>query len=591
MEDRRGSARFSRLFPLVLVPSSFPPSILLISCFSMFAEWLVVRWASLFVCRLVAAAAVVARRRRYWRAQTDSRAIPIHRFLPFRSAALSPPPHLHRRLLPLTMFGAVPPPSLQHFHDSAMKQRHARRDREDGDGAPAPAASTASHRSNVGGDMATASAAAQLPWPSATAATAIASPTRATPSAAAAVSAHASPSRPSASASSSSSVGVVACVPATAGFGRGVAPRGPVPSSSTSSSSSSSSSGFHRPASASRPSFLNEEVILFRSPSDASHLVLFNLPTRPFVHPFYDLRTVAKARAAAEEAMRRERDGRATTDTAAHSAAAAATAAAAAPSAVPLGAGSAAAFGGTLRPSSAPVGPPPSGAALCATYHALHLLNVERVLHAISKKFGLVHELSVHCRARDSDSRDGGGARQSRHAPHAEPDEVDCEGGACALVEAFESGFNLWAFVKYYSVLHAAHAHRELNRTTLVPGQRIKARMIHRNAHSNHSPTKATNAAAATTAATPNAGTAPAASTAAGTASGASPRSWYPLAHHRCLDVCNYFLGFNNWNCEIHSIRKYDHQLDEELMDGERNKKTIGVGGHRSDAFWRTSSI
>ena len=352
-----------------------------------------------------------------------------------------------------------------------------------------------------------------------------------------------------------------------AGFGAGAAPRG-------------------------RPRlYQNEEVILFRTPSDASHLILFNLPSRPFIHAFYDLKTVAKARAEANEAMLKEKEASSMKDIATTTEATASALLAAAPSNPAAAPATASA---TPRPypprpaTTTAVGAAPAtptAASLCATYHALHLLNVERVLHAISKKYGLVHELSLQCKPRESSEGMGGGLsgqkRRRSLYPMAFDDEEDDADNSCAAIEAFEAGFSMWAFIKYYSLLHAAHAHKELNRTTLVPGKRIKAKMVQRN--TPQSPIKPPN---------PDGTAAAASSTGAGASSAAgvvTPRSWYPLAHHRCLEVCNYFLGFNNWNCSIQRVRRYHHEQDQHLMDGRHTNTHSAVqrsAGKSSVAHW-----
>jgi len=219
---------------------------------------------------------------------------------------------------------------------------------------------------------------------------------------------------------------------------------------------------------------------------------------------------------------------------------------------------------------------------LCATYHAAHLLNLERVLHAVSKKYGLVHELSLQCKPRDVD-RLALQAHKRRTALFSignDPEDDDGETG-CPLVERFESGFNVWAYIKYYSVLHAALAVKELSQTKLVTGQRLKAQFIKRN--STSSPVKAANPASTAAGATTGAavGSTAATATPSSIASSntptiaAAPRSWYPLAHHRCLELCNYFLGFNNWSCSIQSIRPYDPLRDEDLMDDSQRDSTM----------------
>jgi hypothetical protein len=289
--------------------------------------------------------------------------------------------------------------------------------------------------------------------------------------------------------------------------------------------------------------YRNEEVLLFRTPSDASHLVLFNLPSRPFVHPYYDLKTVAKARADANEALRREKED---------------TAAAISSHVDPVSVSS------TTTPASKVgfVAASLSASNLCASYHALHLLNLERVLHSLSKKYGLVHELSVQCKPREVDS-DVVHVHKRRRPLFSMNDgmldESDEGSLGCQLIEEFESGFNLWAYVKYYSTLHATVAMKEIGRTHLIAGERLKAQFIKRNAH--QSPTKAPHPLSNTsgTTHTTNAASIPAVP--------ATSHHWYPLSHHRCLELCNYFLGFNNWNCEIRSIRPYDSVNDAELMD------------------------
>jgi hypothetical protein len=289
--------------------------------------------------------------------------------------------------------------------------------------------------------------------------------------------------------------------------------------------------------------YRNEEVLLFRTPTDASHLVLFNLPSRPFIHSYYDLKTVAAARKEAEAALRRERGQAAAVDQSATTAAGPTAGSSAAPAATATAGG---VGGAVFVPASA------SAAALCQSYHALHLLNLERVLHALSKKYGLVHELSLHCKARDADSLTS--SRAFRRSFDSDASMVGEDAAvACPLVEEFENGFNLWAFIKYYSVLHAAHAAKELSRTQLIPSQRIKANFIKRNS----SPSKGqhTPAGASTTASIPASGVAP------------PPPRWYPLAHHRCLDLCNYFLGFNNWNCRVHTMRRFHSVMDRELVE------------------------
>lgn len=364
----------------------------------------------------------------------------------------------------------------------------------------------------------------------------------------------AAPSTPPSSRAPASASG--SAVSSTAGFGAGAAPR---------------------PASRVKL-YRNEEVILFRTPTDASHLVLFNLPSKPFLHPFYDLKTVAKARHDANDALNKEKAAIGAASAAAANTTAGAPAGATVSPAAAVGApavASSASAGPTvtirppipqLRPFGAPP-PPPTAAQLCATYHALHLQNVERVLHHLSRKYGLVHELSLQCKPRESG--DGGLSGQKRrrnlYPIGGFEDDDDDTDPAYAAIAGYEAGFNLWAFLKYYSVLHAAHAAKELNRTELIKGQRIKAKMIQRNT-STHSPVKpaqanSTAGAAATAAAT----TSPSKTV----SSAAAPRSCFPLGHHRCLDLCNYFLGFNSWNCAIQQMRKYNHQTDEDIMDGQ----------------------
>jgi hypothetical protein len=279
--------------------------------------------------------------------------------------------------------------------------------------------------------------------------------------------------------------------------------------------------------------------------------VLFNLPSRPFIHPYYDLKTVAAARKEAEAALRRERGQAVAVDQ--HATTAGPTAgSSAAPAAAATAAGGVG--GAAFVPASA------SAAALCQSYHALHLLNLERVLHALSKKYGLVHELSLHCKARDADNLTNSRAFRRSFDSDAAMVGEDAA-AACPLVEEFENGFNLWAFIKYYSVLHAAHAAKELSRTQLVPSQRIKANFIKRNS----SPSKGqhTPAGASTTASTPSSSAVP------------PPPRWYPLAHHRCLDLCNYFLGFNNWNCRVHTMRRFHPVMDRELVEESQQNEQM----------------
>ena len=359
------------------------------------------------------------------------------------------------------------------------------------------------------------------------------------------------PSR--APAPAAASAAAAASVSATAGYGAGAAPR---------------------PAAPRVKLYRNEEVILFRTPTDASHLVLFNLPSKPFLHPFYDLKTVAKARHEANEALCKEKAA-----TAGATAVGANTGTGVPGSVAPAAAASSVSTAPavTIRPPTFQPRPfgaapaPPTAAQLCATYHALHLQNVERVLHHLSRKYGLVHELSLQCKPRDSGG-DGGLSRYKRRRSlyplgGFEDDEDDSD-PAYAAIASFEAGFNLWAYLKYYSVLHAAHAAKELNRTELIKGQRIKAKRIQRNTPHTQSPVKPaqanTTAGAAVAAASASSTTSPIKSVPS-----VSPRVSYPLGHHRCLDLCNYFLGFNSWNCAIQQMRKYNHQSDEDIMDGQ----------------------
>ena len=186
--------------------------------------------------------------------------------------------------------------------------------------------------------------------------------------------------------------------------------------------------------------------------------------------------------------------------------------------------------------------------ALAASYHAAHLQNIERVLHSIANKFGLIYELSVHCKPRVSFNNSTNFKRFDDDLPTQGP------------MEEYEAGFTLWAWVKYYSVLHAGVAVKGFNRIKLG-GQRLKAKFYERQLtklDQTVTPTPATSASESSQSATSN---------------GRTLTPYFPLSYHRCLDVCNYFLGFNNWTCEIKEIRRYQPDRDEELMDGQDNAK------------------
>ena len=40
-----------------------------------------------------------------------------------------------------------------------------------------------------------------------------------------------------------------------------------------------------------------------------------------------------------------------------------------------------------------------------------------------------------------------------------------------------------------------------------------------------------------------------------------------PLAFHECVNVCNYFLGFNAWSCEVDEIRPYSVEAGDEKLE------------------------
>jgi hypothetical protein len=48
----------------------------------------------------------------------------------------------------------------------------------------------------------------------------------------------------------------------------------------------------------------------------------------------------------------------------------------------------------------------------------------------------------------------------------------------------------------------------------------------------------------------------------------------YSLAYHRCIDLLNHFLGYNQWNVSIVDVRPYDFRKDaaiETLYQGEES--------------------
>jgi hypothetical protein len=189
--------------------------------------------------------------------------------------------------------------------------------------------------------------------------------------------------------------------------------------------------------------------------------------------------------------------------------------------------------------------------------------------------------MSVHYKQRPGIDASALARRRRNHNPFEDADddpEEEARRREIAPIEGFEASYHVWAFVRFYSVLHAGVAMKALNKTQLGLGKKLRAEYIQRK-HTHlvaqmNTPQPlssmvvgATGYSGPTTPVTPTTPATPSADPSA--SSGVARKPYFPLAYHRCLDVCNYFLGFNNWNCEIREIRRYRPAEDEELMDGQ----------------------